>query len=134
MKKIFLLLAVFCLALIVLPASADNSVVGPKGKVVVANRASGTISVIDARSDTLIGTYSLPTGESSPEPMYVTYSKGSGLVFVGDRANNRVVVFDKDDFSVVWPQSQRAVVFSICGLIRTIGNCGLIMISIIPQL
>ncbi len=101
MKKIFLLLAVFCLALIVLPASADNSVVGPKGKVVVANRASGTISVIDARSDTLIGTYSLPTGESSPEPMYVTYSKGSGLVFVGDRANNRVVVFDKDDFSVV---------------------------------
>jgi DNA-binding beta-propeller fold protein YncE len=32
--------------------------------------------------------------------MYVTFSKGSGYVFVGDRANNRVVVFDKDDFSV----------------------------------
>lgn len=102
MKKYFLLLAVFCLALIiVLPASAGNSGVGPKGKVVVANRASGTISVIDARSDTLIGTYDLPTGENSPEPMYVTHSKGSGLVFVGDRANNRVVVFDEDDFSVV---------------------------------
>jgi YVTN family beta-propeller protein len=102
MKKIYLLLAVICLALIiVLPASAGNSGVGPKGKVVVANRASGTISVIDARSDALIITVNLPTGENPPEPMYVTFSKGSGYVFVGDRANNRVVVFDKDNFSVV---------------------------------
>lgn len=102
MKKTFLLLAVLCLALIiVLPASAGNSGVGPKGKVVVANRGSGTISVIDARSDALIGTVNLPPGDNSPEPMYVTFSKGSGYVFVGDRANDRVVVFDKDDFSVV---------------------------------
>ncbi len=102
MKKIFLLLVMICLALIIVfPASAGNSGLGPKGKVVVANRASGTISVIDVRSDTLIGTYNLPIGENPPEPMYVTYSNVSGYVFVGDRANNRVVVFDKDDFSVV---------------------------------
>jgi len=33
--------------------------------------------------------------------MYVTYAKSSGYVLVGDRANNRVVAFDADDFSVV---------------------------------
>jgi DNA-binding beta-propeller fold protein YncE len=102
MKRIFLRLIVICLTLfIVLPARADNSEHGPKGKVVVANRASGTISVIDARSDALIGTYDLPAGDNAPEPMYVTYSQRGGHVFVGDRANNRVVVFDKTDFSVV---------------------------------
>jgi len=102
MKRVFLLLAMFCLVLIVVvPASADNSGLGPKGTVVVANRASGSISVIDARTDALLETVDLPAGANPPEPMYVTYSKGSGYVFVGDRANNRVVVFDADDFSVV---------------------------------
>lgn len=102
MKKIFLILAMFCSALLfVIPASASNSGKGLKGKIVVANRASGSISVIDARADTLIGTYNLPAGENPPEPMYVTYSKRGGHIFVGDRANNRVVVFDKKDFAVV---------------------------------
>jgi YVTN family beta-propeller protein len=102
MKKIFALIVLLSLALIVaLPASAGTSHTGPQGKVVVANRASGTISVIDARSDTLVGTYELPAGDNTPEPMYVTYAKRGGHVFVGDRANNRVVVFDKSDFSVV---------------------------------
>ena len=102
MKKIFLTIALICLALLsVLPASANNTSKGPKGKVVVANRASGSISVIDARSDALIGTYDLPVGDNTPEPMYVTYSKRGDHVFVGDRANNRVVVFDANDFSVV---------------------------------
>jgi DNA-binding beta-propeller fold protein YncE len=102
MKRKFLLLVAICLAvIIVLPAGADASSTGPKGKVVVANRASGTLSVIDARSDALIATVNLPGDANPPEPMYVTYSKGSGYVFVGDRANDRVVVFSEDDFSVV---------------------------------
>lgn len=102
MKKAFLMLAVFCLSiLMVVPAGAGNNGQGPKGKVVVANRASGTISVIDARTDALIGTYDLPAGDNTPEPMYVTFAKRGGTVFVGDRANDRVVVFDKTDFSVV---------------------------------
>ena len=42
----------------------------------------------------------LPPGDASPEPMYVTYVKRTNQVFVGDRANNRVVVFDADDYSV----------------------------------
>ena len=102
MKKTLVILTVICLALLAfLPASAANNGRGPKGKVVVANRASGTISVIDARSDALIGTFDLPVGPNDPEPMYVTHAKRSGLVFVGDRANSQVVAFDDDDFSVV---------------------------------
>lgn len=102
MKKVFFILTVFLLTLlIVLPASAGKEGRGPKGKVVVANRGSGSISVIDVRTDELIGTYALPAADNAPQPMYVTYSKRGGHVFVGDRANDRVVVFDKNDFSVV---------------------------------
>ena len=70
------------------------------GKVVVANRGSGTISVIDVDTDTVLDTITLP-GSNMAEPMYVVYSKFGDRVFVGDRANDQVVVFDADDFSVV---------------------------------
>ncbi|MGE0129751.1 MAG: YncE family protein [Blastocatellales bacterium] len=69
-----------------------------KGKMVIANRASGTISVIDAASDRVVGTYALPADTKTPEPMYVVYSRGR--VFVGDRANNRVAVFNPRTFVV----------------------------------
>lgn len=70
------------------------------GRVIVANRGSGTISVIDAGSGALAGTYALPAGPFVPEPMYVTHSPAHRRVFVGDRRNSRVVVFDAKDFSV----------------------------------
>jgi YVTN family beta-propeller protein len=70
------------------------------GKVVVANRASGTISVIDVATDQVIATVALPDGDNPPEPMYVNYSWPVGRVFVGDRANDRVVVFGAGDLSV----------------------------------
>lgn len=73
-----------------------------RGKVVIANRNSGTISVIDAISDEVTGTYALPAGndDNVPQPMYVVHSSTKNRVFVGDRANNRVVVFSARDFSV----------------------------------
>jgi YVTN family beta-propeller protein len=70
-----------------------------KGKVVVANRASGSISVIDVRSDAVSGTYSLSPAANTPEPMYVVYINQTRQVFVGDRANDRVVVFNSNSFS-----------------------------------
>lgn len=82
-----------------IPAAATATSAG--GRVVVADRASGTISVIDAGTDRLLGTYALPTGENAPEPMYVSYISQVGRVFVGDRANDRVVVFDANDYSVI---------------------------------
>lgn len=73
------------------------------GKIVVANRGSGDISVIAASSGELIANIPLPQGEAEnfPEPMYVVYTRTGDQVFVGDRANDRVVVFDAEDFSVI---------------------------------
>jgi hypothetical protein len=73
------------------------------GKIVVANRGSGDISVIDARQGEWIMNIPLPqdAGDDVPEPMYVVYTRPSNRVFVGDRANDRVVVFNADDFSMV---------------------------------
>ncbi len=73
---------------------------GIQGKIVTANRGSGTISVIDVRSDSLIGNFSLPSEGILPEPMYVVHSAKTNRVFVGDRANNRVAIFDDQTFDV----------------------------------
>ena len=81
--------------------------------IVVANRGSGDISVIDARRGELLMNVPLPQddGDNFPEPMYVVYTRPGDRVFVGDRANNRVVVFDADDFSVVGTVPTGAGVF-----------------------
>ncbi|MBT8382620.1 MAG: YncE family protein, partial [Ignavibacteria bacterium] len=73
---------------------------GDTSYVVIANRASGNISVINTYTDEITGTYDLPMGSGTPEPMYVVFVKQSNRVFVGDRANNQVVVFSATDFSV----------------------------------
>jgi DNA-binding beta-propeller fold protein YncE len=78
-------------------ASADSAA---RGKFVIANRGSGSISVIDAHTLQVTGTYDLPPGPNFPEPMYVVFTPAMGRVFVGDRANNRVVVFDARSFEV----------------------------------
>lgn len=70
------------------------------GKIVVANRASSTLSVISTRSDEVVTTINMPQGDNKAEPMYVVHAAKSDYVFVGDRGNNRVVVFDDEDFEV----------------------------------
>lgn len=71
------------------------------GVAVIANRASGTISLIDGRSFEVTDTIGLPAvdGGSTPEPMYVVHVPRARRVFVGDRANNRVVAFDDRTFA-----------------------------------
>jgi YVTN family beta-propeller protein len=73
-----------------------------QGKIVVANRGSGNVSVIVAHSGELVTNIDLPQFEDDefPEPMYVVYSRPDNRIFVGDRANDRVVAFDAGDFSV----------------------------------
>ena len=73
---------------------------GSFGSIVTADRASGTISVIDTDSDVVEATIDLPDGPNPAEPMYVVWTPFSGRVFVGDRANNRVVVFNDRDYSL----------------------------------
>ncbi len=110
MKKNLLLsvvLALLASLLFVGPAAGA----GQSGEVVVANRASGSISVIDAATARLVGTYALPAAANTPEPMYVTASTSGDRVFVGDRGNDRVVVFDSSDWSVVGTVPAGAGVF-----------------------
>lgn len=84
-----------------------------RGSIVVANRGSGTISVIDSHTATLTSTVDLPQseGDNFPEPMYVVHVGRYGLVFVGDRANNRVVAFDDGTYEVAGTVACGAGVF-----------------------
>lgn len=83
------------------------------GKIVVANRGSGTITVLDSRTAAVVGTYELPmeAGDTTPEPMYVNHVSRMGRVFVGDRANDRVAVFDAQTFDVIGTVACGAGVF-----------------------
>lgn len=87
-----------------------------QGSIVVANRASGTISVIDVATDEVTQTITLPG--LSPQPMYVNYSKASRQVFVGDRTNNQVVVYDANDFSLVGTIPAGAGIFHMWANLR----------------
>lgn len=69
-----------------------------QGHIVVANRASGSLSIIDVRTNTITATIKLPAAANPPQPMYVVHSPRADRVFVGDRANNRIVVFDDKTF------------------------------------
>ena len=71
---------------------------GNHGDIVVANRNSGSISVIDTKTDEVTGTYQLPASPNTAEPMYVVYDKRRHRVFVGDRANNQIVVFNSNNY------------------------------------
>jgi len=101
-RLVLVALGALLMLLVALPAaSGDTGSRSNSGEVVVANRASGTVSVIDAGSAEVIGTYPLPMGDNPPQPMYVSYVKSGHRLFVGDRANNRVVVLDADDYSTI---------------------------------
>jgi YVTN family beta-propeller protein len=99
MKNRSLLTRIFVFATLLTLSMALTSVASAfaQGTVVVANRGSKSISVIDVKSDTVIGTYPLP---DNGEPMYIVSSPRRKRVFVGDRANDWVVVFRRRDFSV----------------------------------
>jgi YVTN family beta-propeller protein len=60
------------------------------GRVVIANRGSANLSVINSGNGTVID---VPMPDAG-EPMYVVSVAAQNRVFVGDRANARVVAFD----------------------------------------
>jgi DNA-binding beta-propeller fold protein YncE len=80
---------------------AAAQLVGNNGGVVVANRGSASISVIDVQTSgvTHVPVPILPD-DLPPEPMYTQYSAIHDLVFVGDRANDRVVALNAFDYSL----------------------------------
>ena len=79
------------------PAMASND----KGNILIANRASGDVSIIDVNTDTVTKTVDLSVGASNPaQPMYVVHTPSAGRVFIGDRGNDRVVVLDDRNFNI----------------------------------
>lgn len=89
---IALLVAVLVAALAPAAAAADTDDRGPT--VVVANRGSGDLTVIDSVT---LATQTIDLGGDA-EPMYVNHDPVRGLVFVGDRADDSVVVLDDQTF------------------------------------
>ncbi len=79
-----------------LASPVDATGLRGRSTVVVANRGSGDISVIDT-SSLAVRSVDLP-GEA--EPMYVNHDRRRNRVFVGDRANSTVVVLDDESFEV----------------------------------
>ncbi len=106
------LLAALLVVASLLAAASEAAADG--GKIVVANRASGTISVIST-ADLSVETYALPPGGATPEPMYVFYSPNGRSVLVGDRANDRVVAFDANNFAVLGTAQAGSGVFHMWG-------------------
>lgn len=78
------------------PAAAEPEV-GSRSEVVVANRGSGSITLIDSRS-LQTRTVDLP---GVAEPMYVNHDLRHDQVLVGDRANSTVVAFDDDTYEII---------------------------------
>jgi hypothetical protein len=75
---------------------------------VVANRGSGSISFVSYKGSSNNNfDLPLPTTPSQPEPMYVSYS--NDRIYVGDRANNAVVVINPED-----PMELSTVITDVC--------------------
>jgi DNA-binding beta-propeller fold protein YncE len=89
------------------------------GHVFVADRASGTVSVIRVQTDELVATLHLPPAAAPAEPMYVVYSPIQRRVLVGDRGNDRVVAFDARTFAVEGIASAGTGVFHMWASTKT---------------
>lgn len=86
----------------------ENGRRSPRERVVIANRVSRDLTIINAKNDKAIGTIPMP---DNGEPMYAVHIAGANAVFVGDRANNRVVAFDEATFAVLGTVPAGAGVF-----------------------
>jgi len=94
-------------ALFALLASSPATASSDGGDVVVANRGSGDISVVDV--DTLaIAGYDLP---GDAEPMYVSHDSRHNQVLVGDRASSTIVALDDETYDVIGSVDVGAGVF-----------------------
>ena len=83
-------------------SSTANLPFNDSGQIVVTNRNAGTLSVIDVETDTVAFEIPLPRAENEPlpEPMYLVYLSETDEITVGDRANDRLVVYNRSDYSL----------------------------------
>jgi len=90
------------LAFLAAAGLASATAAADAGSILVANRTSGTLSVIDEATDQVTKTVSVATrGARPPEPMYVNYCQPLKRVYVSDRANRYVAVYDAKTFQML---------------------------------
>ncbi|MGI9597219.1 MAG: YncE family protein [Acidimicrobiales bacterium] len=97
LRRILAALVLLAVVAVTPTTAVDASSPGRGSEVVVANRGSGDISVIDNRTLEVMSV-DLP-GEA--EPMYVNHDRRHDRVLVGDRASSSIVAFDDDSYEVV---------------------------------
>lgn len=99
-KRTLLLTAILGLQLA--SASVEAAKAYVPGRVIVANRTSGTLSIIDEKTGTLLKNVSV-AGKFArpPEPMYVNYVAKLNRLLVNDRANNQIIALDADNYRVL---------------------------------
>lgn len=73
----------------------------PREFVLVANRGSASLSVIDVETDLVVETVPLPGGALPTDVGYVAFSALHERVYVGDDANKRIIVMRAADFTHV---------------------------------
>lgn len=73
-----------------------------RGHVVIANRNSGNLSILNEDTGVVLGIIELTMGtDGAPgEPMYISYLNRTNEVAVADRANNRVVFYDQNTYEI----------------------------------
>ncbi len=99
-KLPLLFTALLVLQAVSLAAEAAKAYV--PGRVIVANRTSGTLTIIDEKTDSVVknvsvaGKYARP-----PEPMYVNYIAKLNRLLVCDRSNNQVIALNADTYKLI---------------------------------
>lgn len=102
LKMTVLMAGLLGLQAIALNAEAAKKYV--PGRIIVANRTSGTLSIIDEKTGQLLknvpvaGKYSFAR---PPEPMYVNYVAKLNQLLVNDRTNNQVIALDANDYHLI---------------------------------
>ena len=81
--------------------SSDSGSSDSTTRIVVANRDEGTLSIIDDAQLAVVDTIPLPAGTNPAKPGYVAYSETRDRLYVGDEANQRIVVLSGTDYGHV---------------------------------
>jgi DNA-binding beta-propeller fold protein YncE len=71
-----------------------------QGHVVVANRATGNLSILHESTGQVLGTVDLPAGDGTGDPTYIAALNRTNEVAVADRANNQIVFFDRSTYEI----------------------------------
>ena len=77
----------------------DGSDDASTSRIVVANRDEGTLSIIANDQLAVVETVPLPAAANPSKPGYVAYSEARDRLYVGDEANQRIVVLSGTDYS-----------------------------------